>query len=112
DNIEMLELLGEVAREKGHLEEAERAYRTLLLLLGRRSRPGEARPKGRLGESSILFELYRIAAQLGQTERAKDLLDSALESGAHDGEEAKRLEQALRETGNHDLLLRVLDQRL
>jgi tetratricopeptide (TPR) repeat protein len=112
DNIEMLELLGEVAREKGHLEEAERAYRTLLLLLGRRSRPGEARPRGRLGESSILFELYRIAAQLGQTERAKDLLDSALESGAHDGEEAKRLEQALRETGNHDLLLRVLDQRL
>jgi tetratricopeptide (TPR) repeat protein len=111
DNIEMLELLGEVAREKGQLEEAERAYRTLLLLLGR-SRPGEGKARSRIGESSILFELYRIASQLGQTERAKDLLDSALEAGAHDGEEAKRLEQALFEAGDHDLLLRALTQRL
>jgi tetratricopeptide (TPR) repeat protein len=142
DNIEMLELLGEVAREKGQLEEAERAYRTLLLLLGR-SRPNENRssirpandrssmrpandrslsqgsagagtskPRAHIGESSILFELYRIASQLGQTERAKDLLDSALEAGAHDGEEAARLEQALREAGDHDLLLRALSQRL
>jgi tetratricopeptide (TPR) repeat protein len=110
DNIAMLELLGEVAREKGQLEEAERAYRTLLLLMGR-SRPGERRA-GNLGESSILFELYRIASELGQTERAKDLLDSALEAGAHDGEEAKRLEQALYEAGDHDLLLRALEQRL
>jgi tetratricopeptide (TPR) repeat protein len=111
DNIEMLELLGEVAREKGQLEEAERAYRTLLLLLGR-SRPNEQKRRGNLGESSILFELYRIATELGQTERAKDLLDSALEAGAHDGEEARRLEQALRENKNYDLLLRVLEQRL
>jgi tetratricopeptide (TPR) repeat protein len=111
DNVEMLELLGEVAREKGQLEEAERAYRTLLLLRGR-SRPGEQRARGKLGESSILFELYRIATELGQAERAKDLLDSALEAGAHDGEEAKRLEQALRENRNYDLLLRVLEQRL
>lgn len=111
DNIEMLELLGEVAREKGQLEEAERAYRTLLLLLGR-SRPGESKARGKLGESSILFELYRIASQLGQTERAKDLLDSALEAGAHDGDEANRLEQALAEAGDHDLLLRALTQRL
>jgi tetratricopeptide (TPR) repeat protein len=114
DNIEMLELLGEVAREKGHLEEAERAYRTLLLLLGR-SRPvanGNAKARAQVGESSILFELYRIASQLGQTERAKDLLDSALEAGAHDGDEAIRLEQALREAGDHDLLLRALTQRL
>jgi thioredoxin-like negative regulator of GroEL len=111
DNIEMLELLGEVAREKGQLEEAERAYRTLLLLLGR-SRPGDSKARSHIGESSILFELYRIASQLGQTERAKDLLDSALEAGAHDGAEAKRLEQALREAGDHDLLLRALTQRL
>src|SRR5690606_20672103 len=101
----------EVAREKGQLEEAERAYRTLLLLLGR-TRPGESRARGKLGESSILFELYRIASQLGQTERAKDLLDSALEAGSHDGEEANRLEQALAEAGDYELLLRALTQRL
>ena len=38
DNVHMLKLLGEVAREKGQLEDAERAYRTLLLLLGRSRR--------------------------------------------------------------------------
>ncbi len=111
DNIEMLKLLGEVAREKGQLEDAERAYRTLLLLLGRHRSEGSAGEPS-IGESSILFELYRIASELGQSERAKDLLDSALEAGAHDGEEAKRLEQALRDAGHHDLLLRALEQRL
>jgi len=111
DNIEMLQLLGEVAREKGQLEDAERAYRTLLLLLGR-SRPASTDAPRGIGESSILFELYRIASELGQQERAKDLLDSALEAGAHDDDEAKRLEQALRDAGHHDLLLRALEQRL
>jgi tetratricopeptide (TPR) repeat protein len=111
DNIPMLKLLGDVAREKGQLEEAERAYRTLLLLLGR-ARPDEGGTEHGIGESSILFELYRIASELGQLERAKDLLDSALEAGANDSDEADRLEQALREAGHHDLLLRALDQRL
>ncbi len=113
DNVHMLKLLGEVAREKGQLEDAERAYRTLLLLLGRsqKDRAGGA-AHDEIGESAILFELYRIATELGQHERAKDLLDSALEAGAHGTEEAKRLEQALREAGHHDLLLRALEQRL
>lgn len=110
DNVQVLQALGEVARAKGHLEDAERAYRTLLLLLGR-TRPTGAEAHRGIGESSILFELYRIASELGQTERAKDLLDSALEAGAHDPEEAKRLEQALREAGHNDLLLRALEQR-
>ena len=110
DNIPMLQLLGEVAREKGQLEDAERAYRTLLLLLGR-ARPADAEPSA-VGESAILFELYRIANELGQHERAKDLLDSALEAGAHDLDEAKRLEQALGDAGHHDLLLRALEQRM
>jgi lipopolysaccharide biosynthesis regulator YciM len=111
DNIPMLQLLGEVAREKGQLEDAERAYRTLLLLLGR-ARPADAEHSSVIGESAILFELYRIANELGQHERAKDLLDSALEAGAHDLEEAKRLEQALRDAGHPDLLLRALEQRM
>lgn len=113
DNVHMLKLLGEVAREKGQLEDAERAYRTLLLLLGRtqKDKSGSS-PGGEIGESAILFELYRIATDLGQHERAKDLLDSALEAGAHGAEEAKRLEQALRDAGHFDLLLRALEQRL
>lgn len=111
DNIHMLKLLGEVAREKGQLEEAERAYRTLLLLLGRTSKH-DAPSRTDIGESAILFELYRIATELGQSERAKDLLDSALEAGAQGEEEAKRLEQALRDAGQHELLLRALERRM
>jgi tetratricopeptide (TPR) repeat protein len=111
NNLQMLALLGEVAREKGHLEEAERAYRALLLLLGRARAEGAEAQAG-IGESSILFELYRIANELGQQDRAKDLLDSALEAGAQDNDEAQRLESALREAGHHDLLLRALEQRM
>jgi len=111
NNLQMLKLLGEVAREKGQLEEAERAYRTLLLLLGR-ARPEDTDAQAGIGESSVLFELYRIASELGQHDRAKDLLDSALEAGAQDNDEAQRLESALREAGHHDLLLRALDQRM
>src|SRR6185436_17875586 len=65
NNLQMLKLLGEVAREKGQLEEAERAYRALLLLLGRARSEGAEAQAG-IGESSILFELYRIASELGQ----------------------------------------------
>lgn len=111
DNVHMLKLLGEVAREKGQLEEAERAYRTLLLLLGRSHRDDTV-ARGGIGESAVLFELYRIASDLGQHERAKDLLDSALEAGAHGADEAERLEEALRDAGHYDLLLRALDQRM
>ncbi len=111
NNMQMLKLLGDVAREKGQLEEAERAYRTLLLLLGRR-RPEQVQAYDAVGESSVLFELHRIAIDLGQADRAKDLLDSALEAAAHDVDEARRLEEALREAGQHELLLRALDQRL
>ncbi|HEU4577818.1 MAG TPA: tetratricopeptide repeat protein [Polyangiaceae bacterium] len=111
NNLQMLKLLGEVAREKGQLEESERAYRALLLLLARHRSDGADAQAG-IGESSILFELYRIANELGQHERAKDLLDSALEAGSQDNEEAQRLEAALREAGHHDLLLRALEQRM
>jgi tetratricopeptide (TPR) repeat protein len=112
NNVHMLKLLADVAREKGQLEEAERAYRTLLLLIGRSRKGDTTEGAPPIGESSILFELHRIATELGQTERAKDLLDSALEAGAQDEAEAKRLEQALSEAGHHDLLLRSLEQRL
>jgi tetratricopeptide (TPR) repeat protein len=111
NNVNMLKLLADVAREKGQLEEAERAYRTLLLLIGR-TRRGDSEAPPPIGESSILFELHRIATDLGQTERAKDLLDSALEAGSQDEAEAKRLEQALSDAGHHDLMLRSLEQRL
>ncbi len=100
----ILKTLGDVARQKGELERAERAYRALLLLAGRNQQGG-------IGESAILFELYRIAAERDDQERAKDLLDSALEAADQDPAEALRLEDALREAEQWVLLLSALERR-
>lgn len=102
----ILKTLGDVAAQKGELERAERAYRALLLLVGR-----EAADESPIGESSILFELYRIAVQRDDQPRAKDLLDSALQAAESNPQEARRLEQALREAGSWELLLDALERR-
>jgi tetratricopeptide (TPR) repeat protein len=102
----ILKTLGDVAREKGELERSERAYRALLLLVGR----GQSMHSG-IGESAILFELYRLAVERGEGERAKDLLDSAVEAADQDPNEALRLEAALKEAGQWELLLSALERR-
>lgn len=115
----ILKLLGDVARQKGELERAERAYRTLLLLIGRGIGAGKVgtpfvneADAHAIGQSAILFELHRIAEEMDQSERAKDLLDSALEAAAADPAESKRLENALRDAGKTELLLHALEQHL
>jgi tetratricopeptide (TPR) repeat protein len=108
----ILHLLGEVARSKGQLERAEKAYRTLLLILGRKlNEPGASLPPA-MGPSAILFELSQIASEMDQPERSKDLLDSALEAASEDPEEARRLEEALRESDSPEVLLKVIELRL
>src|SRR5690606_7867743 len=107
----MLMLLAQVARQKGQLDRAEQAYRTLLLLVSRQA-PLPTEEADAVGESTILFELYGIARDMGQTERAQDLLDSALEVATRDPAEAALLEEALRSAGQSELLLQALDQRL
>lgn len=120
----ILKTLGDVAREKGELERAETAYRALLLLVGRAGPTGTqtqaASNSGEFpalhsdipqqGESSILYELYKIALQKQDQERARDLLDSALEK-AENPQEAAVLEQTLREAGEWELLLQSLQRR-
>ncbi|MEN9578048.1 MAG: hypothetical protein RJA70_1057 [Pseudomonadota bacterium] len=101
---QILKALGDVAREKGELERAETAYRALLLLAGRSQQGG-------IGESAILFELYRIAAERNDQERAKDLLDSALEAADQDPKEALRFEDALGDAKQWELLLGALERR-
>lgn len=102
----ILKTLGDVSREKGELERAERAYRALLLLVGR----GQSEQTG-IGESAILFELYRLAVERNDEERAKDLLDSAVEAADQNPGEALRLEAALRDAGQWELLLSALERR-
>lgn len=107
----ILMLLAQVARQKGQLDRAEQAYRTLLLLVSRRGQLTAEEADG-VGESTILFELYGISRDKGDVDRARDLLDSALEVATRDPAEATLLEEALRSSGQSDLLLHALDQRL
>lgn len=107
----ILMLLAQVARQMGQLDRAEQAYRTLLLLVSRQA-PLPSDEVDAVGESTILFELYGIARDKGQADRARDLLDSALEVATREPSEAALLEEALRNAGQSDLLLHALDQRL
>src|SRR5690606_24616236 len=93
-------------QQNGELERAETAYRALLLLVGRRQAQA-----GEVGESAILFELYRIATQRNDEARAKDLLDSALQAADQNSGEAERLEEALKQAGQWELLLSALARR-
>lgn len=103
----ILKTLGDVAQQNGELERAETAYRALLLLVGRKQAQGSE-----VGESAILFELYRIATQRQDPARAKDLLDSALQAADQDTAEAERLEEALKQAGHWDLLSSAIERRL
>ncbi len=109
---EILMLLGQVARQKGQLPRAEQAYRTLLLIVSRKTPEPKDEDAEVVGESSILFELYGIAREMNQNDRAQDLLDSALEVATRSPSEAAILEEALRASGQSQLLLDALEQRL
>ncbi|HSC87891.1 MAG TPA: tetratricopeptide repeat protein [Polyangiaceae bacterium] len=107
----ILLLVGRLARRKGQLERAEQAYRTLLLIVSRAAERAEGDSQT-VGESAILFELYRIAEAEGQDERARELLGSALELATRDPNEALELEAELTRAGKADLLVQALDDRL
>jgi tetratricopeptide (TPR) repeat protein len=108
---EILMLLGQLAKGKGDLAKAEQAYRTLALIASRGA-PAAREDGERVGESTILFELYRIASEKGEDKQARELLDSALEVATRDSEEAIRLSESLRASNQVDLLLSALEQRL
>ena len=104
-------LLGQLAREAGQLDRAERAFRALLMLV-RRQTGAAAQAPDAIGPSEVLFELHDIAERLGQAQRARETLESAFETASRSDLEARRFERALRAAGQADLLLRVIDMRL
>lgn len=108
-NTAILRTLGEVARESGQIERAERSFRALLLIV-RRQQPDA--PDVRVGSSEVLFDLHQISAQRGQDDQARELLDSALDVAAQSTAEMQRFERTLLARGAHDLLLRALELRL
>ncbi|MEO6420040.1 MAG: tetratricopeptide repeat protein, partial [Polyangiaceae bacterium] len=108
-NAEILRALAELARDDGQLERAERSYRALLAVVRRQDDPDPSAPVVR---SEVLLELSEIAKRQSENERASEILESALEAAANHPVEALRLENALRERGSYDTLVRALELRL
>jgi tetratricopeptide (TPR) repeat protein len=101
-------MLGKLSAEEGQLERAQRTLRALLLVLGR-SAPGATVEVSR-GE--VLFELALIAQKEKDTERADELIESALHASSENPHEAESFERALRKRGNFELVARSLEARL
>ena len=108
-NPEILRTLAELARDDGQLDRAERSYRALLTVLRRQEEIPEDAP---ISRSEVLFELSQIATRQGESDRAKEILESAFELATESLMEARRLEGALRRGGDAANLARALEARL
>jgi tetratricopeptide (TPR) repeat protein len=107
-NPEILRTLAELARDDDQLDRAEKSYRALLAVLRRREGLGESQSVAR---SEVLLELSAIASRQGQSNRAREILESALETGQRNEFEQERLERALRSRGDYETLVRVLEAK-
>jgi tetratricopeptide (TPR) repeat protein len=108
-NASIQKELAEMARTAGQLDKAERTYRALLLVV-RRAPPGE--DEAAVGASEVLFELHKLAAQRGEADQAKELLESAMEAAIQSDAEVRRLRRSLIAHDEVELLLAVLEKRL
>jgi Tfp pilus assembly protein PilF len=88
-NPEILRTLAALARDDGQLDRAEKSYRALLVVLRRREEAGESLSVAR---SEVLLELSAIAARQGERDRAREILESALETATTGDFEQDRLE--------------------
>ena len=110
-NVGIQHMLGRVYWETGQLQNAERAYHALVLLIRRRLALSKVPiDDDDLGVAEALFELHRVSKELGADARAAENLESAFDAAAQSEREASRFERALRESGQADLLLRALER--
>ena len=105
-NLDIWQALAELARETEQLDRAERAYRTLLLMV-RRGEPGK-----QIGASEVFIELSDIAEAQGESDKANELVESALEALSKNDVEAPRLQAKLLQGQKFSVLQRVLEARL
>jgi tetratricopeptide (TPR) repeat protein len=108
-----LRMLAELYRDGGDLERAERMFGALLLIALRQKPPvaGEDDPD-KPARSEVMINLHWILTKLKQQGRADEMLASAFEAARRSELEARRLEQALHDAGDHALYLRALEGRL
>ncbi|MCB9627707.1 MAG: tetratricopeptide repeat protein [Sandaracinaceae bacterium] len=103
----ILQTLGDLAREAGDLDRAEKAYRTLLMAVRRRGADEEVD----VGVGEVLFELHAIAAARSDETQARELRESALEAAGSSDAEALRFGRALVARGDAALALEGLRRR-
>ncbi len=103
----ILQTLGDLARESGDLDRAEKAYRTLLMAVRRRS----ADEPVDVGVGEVLYELHAIAAARSDENQSRELRDSALEAAGSSDAEALRFMKALVKRGDAELALEGLRRR-
>jgi len=101
--------LAQLFRTAGQLDKSERIYRALLLVV-RRQPPGD--DEAAVGQSEVLYELHQLAAQRGEADQAKELLESAIDAATQSDIEVRRLRRSLLAHGQAESLRRVLDMRL
>ncbi len=104
----MLLLLGQLAGEAGQVDRAEKAYRTLLVMLRRRSAGDEVD----VGVGEVLAELAAIARGRGDEEKANELRASALDAVAGRDAEALRLAAIVDDEASASLAAEGLARRL
>jgi predicted Zn-dependent protease len=104
----ILRELGALAQEAGELDRAERAYRALLMIIRKAAVDGGSET----GAAEVLYQLHRIATAQGQSDKAAELLESAVQAAVVSEAETARLKELLLERGEPALLIRVLELRL
>ncbi len=109
NNGQVLKELAELARASGQLDKAERTYKSLLLVV-RRQQPGD--DEAAVGQSEVLFELHKLAAQRGDSVQAKEQLESSMDAAVQSDAEVRRLRRSLLAHNAGPTLLHVLEQRL
>jgi len=109
NNASIQKMVGDLARENGRIDDAERTYRALLLVV-RRQPPGD--DEEAVGVSEVLYDLHKIAEGRGETDKAKELLETALETAVQSDAEVRRLRRALLAYGEAETLMRALQLRL
>ena len=107
-NAPMLLELGRACREANQLERAEKTYRTLLVLLRRRS----ADDPVDVGVGEVSLALYVLAHGRGEDDKAKELLSSAEDAAQSSDAEALRFAEQANREGRTDLATSALEKRL
>jgi tetratricopeptide (TPR) repeat protein len=108
-NPQILARLAQLARDDGQLERAEKSFRALLVILRRREDAQEAKT---ISRSEVLLELSAIASRRGEPERAREILESTLETAGQSRFEEESLLNVLRARADHATLVRALEAKL